>query len=67
MEMHFTLDDRVGYLDWRVPRGVEVKLTEQQAEIIAAAETAAAIRSVAAAILHFATVMGGSNQARDGG
>ncbi len=47
--VRFTLDDNLGFLDWRSRNG-KPDLSLEEANVIAAAETAAALRSIAAAI-----------------
>ena len=46
MAIYFSLDDNDGHLEWGIPGGGKPELTEQQAAIIASAETAAALRFI---------------------
>ncbi len=49
VSVSFTLDDNSGFLGWRSRNG-KPDLSLEEANVIAAAETAAALRSIAAAI-----------------
>jgi hypothetical protein len=49
MAVYFTLDKEIGFLNWSTLSD-RPDLTIEEAQVIAAAETAAALRSIAAAI-----------------
>ncbi len=50
----FTLDKKDGFLDWQSFGGSKQELTTDEAAVVAAAETAAGLRSIATAINHLA-------------